>query len=393
MNVLFYQHQYPAFGGIETVTTLLARQFVKDGHRVKIVSFRHRDGTGLLEQLPDGATWQELPEERFDSAANMTALSAIFNDFVPDVVIFQDSYTNIHTLLFEVIAGYRARHKVKVFAVEHSEPLGTWRLRKADRNLWTVFCRFVKICIWPYYKRRRLKIEAGRRVEIAKFVDAYVVLADAYAKTVRELVGPVLAGRVLVIPNPAASVSAKAKGEKENVVLFVGNLSVTKGVDRMLKAWRSIERLVPGWRFRIVGDGDMRTRLELLSLGLYHVDFLGAQAEPSNYYKTASIFLSASDYEGWPMTLCEAMSHGCVPVAFDSFGALREIVENGRSGLIVSAFNIRAFSNALRKLMIDQSMLKQMSGAAVSGMASFGAQLVAQRWYELFSCSKERAAR
>ena len=69
-SLLFYQHQYPAFGGIETVTTLLAKAFAEDGHEIRIVSFICKPGTDLLAQLPSSVRWQQLPESALDSAAN-----------------------------------------------------------------------------------------------------------------------------------------------------------------------------------------------------------------------------------------------------------------------------------------------------------------------------------
>ena len=95
MNILFYQHQYPAFGGIETVTTLLARQFAKDGHAVAIVSIRSRPETTLLDELPPGVRVHQLPEDAYDSPSNREALRRIIEAFSPNGVVFQDSYPAI----------------------------------------------------------------------------------------------------------------------------------------------------------------------------------------------------------------------------------------------------------------------------------------------------------
>ncbi len=105
LNILFYQHQYPAFGGIETVTTILAHAFSGNGHNVKIVSFLHKDGTDQLEQLPSKDIWISLPSQNIDAQENYTALKSVVDIFSPDVVIFQDSYAPIEKLLFSVVRG------------------------------------------------------------------------------------------------------------------------------------------------------------------------------------------------------------------------------------------------------------------------------------------------
>ena len=384
MNILFYQHQYPSFGGIETVTTLLARQFVKDGHRVKIVSFRHRDGTGLLEQLPDGATWQELPEERFDSAANMTALSAIFNDFVPDVVIFQDSYTNIHALLFEVVGKYRATGaSVKVIVVEHTMPLGTFKGRREVNDAFTRLKLMVIRFLWPLYFYRRFRIERQRRVEIAASVDWYVTFCPQYVRRLKWILPRKWHSKLAAIANPVERANVVCK-ERAREALFVGTLSLTKGVDRVLNVWKMIQSECPDWRLVIVGDGNQRRKLENLAvaLRLRNVSFEGYRADVGNYFNRASLFLSASDYEGWPMTLCEAMSHGCVPVAFDSFGAVREIVDV-HSGCVVPAFDLIQYAKCIMSIANDDEARGRMSRNAQKIAYRFSCEKIAKQWYEL----------
>ena len=131
MNILFYLHQYPAFGGIETVTTTLANQFVKDGHNVLITSFVHKEGTDLLKKLAADADWVSLPDSDLDSPANIDALLGILDKFRPNKIIFQDSYANIQATLFAAIDKWEAsstgamamvKHSVHPICVEHNMP-------------------------------------------------------------------------------------------------------------------------------------------------------------------------------------------------------------------------------------------------------------------------------
>lgn len=204
MKILFYQHQYPAFGGIETVTTLLAKAFAEDGHEIRIVSFICKPGTDLLAQLPSSVRWQQLPEPALDSAANRVALRSILDEFAPDKIIFQDSYANIHTMLFDVLREWRNGAAPNIITVEHSTPEFLRRPRKVNGNpLIRILKRIVLTALAPHYRRKRLNMERSRRTVLLANSRNYVTLAQAYADIVERLVGKAAAGnKLLAIPNP-----------------------------------------------------------------------------------------------------------------------------------------------------------------------------------------------
>lgn len=53
--------------------------------------------------------------------------------------------------------------------------------------------------------------------------------------------------------------------------------------------------------------------------------------------------MMTSIWEGLPMTLIEAMHYGCVPIAFDSFAALYDLIDNGNNGFIIPNNDIDCF--------------------------------------------------
>jgi glycosyltransferase involved in cell wall biosynthesis len=127
------------------------------------------------------------------------------------------------------------------------------------------------------------------------------------------------------------------------VLLFVGRLVARKGVDRLLDALARIADRP--WRLEIVGFGPERDPLERQaeSLGLLdRVDFLGrlSSADLVNAYRRADCFVlpatldERADTEGLGVVLLEAMSHG-VPVVATRRGGIVDIVEDGRTGVLV----------------------------------------------------------
>lgn len=59
------------------------------------------------------------------------------------------------------------------------------------------------------------------------------------------------------------------------------------------------------------------------------VVFTGWQ-DPESFYRDASILCLTSDFEGWGMVLTEAMTFGAVPVAFNSYAAITDIIDDGK---------------------------------------------------------------
>lgn len=368
MRILFYLHQYPAFGGIETVTTTLATTFIADGHQVRIASFLHREGTDLLARLPPG-TW---------TLVTPATVKPLIDAFRPAIVIFQDSYVDIQQPLFDALAGHPTRDVGMHYPqVAIQRPLLVRMLRRIVG--WPM--RFI---LKPYRNRRRLKAEAVRRTVIGYHVARYVTLSPAYSRAVERL-APTLRGKTVSLPNPLTPGLATGVSQKKNRVLFVGSLNQTKAVHRLIRVWSHVEKHFLDWEFVVVGDGPERGRLEHLASKTHRVRFVGFRRDPSADFAEADILVLASDFEGWPMVLGEAMRHGCVPVVSASFEAAHDIIDDGVSGRVVRHFDAHAFADTLCGLMAEDEMRVRMARAAVAKAVTFSVERVAARWYALFA--------
>lgn len=380
MNILFYQHQYPAFGGIETVTTMLASAFAADGHNVVIVSFIHKDGTDLLERLNPSVKWHELPEASLESPANLSALKTILADFKPDKVIFQDSYANIQYLLFEAMGQDRP------FVAEHSAPCFSLARRMNPLTAIEIAKRIILFFFRPVFVARRFRYESARRKELFDHADHYVILSQNYRDRIEQMVGAERMGKLSVIPNPVAGNFCEVDlTAKKKQLLFVGSLIAMKGVDRLLEIWRGLESRHPDWEFVIVGDGVERPRLEAMVArgGIGRVRFEGFRRDIAQYYRDASIFVMASDFEGWPMVLGEAMQQGCVPVVYDSFAAASDIIDDGINGRVVRHFHHKAYVAAVNELMDNANKRISMAVAARQKSQKYCVENVKNKWYDL----------
>lgn len=194
--------------------------------------------------------------------------------------------------------------------------------------------------------------------------------------------------KLFVIPNPNTyeKIYEQSLKHKDNIVLYVGRLSYSqKRVDRLISIWKNLESQFPEWKFLIIGDGPERKQLEDLALKykLTHISFLGYQ-DPEIYYQKARILCMSSTYEGFGMVLTEAMQHKVVPIAFGSYKALHDIVEDKKNGFVIPPFDLSVYASRLSLLMKDSRLWTRLAENAQEKVLEFDIEKVGERWIDLF---------
>jgi glycosyltransferase involved in cell wall biosynthesis len=154
------------------------------------------------------------------------------------------------------------------------------------------------------------------------------------------------------------------RGEWEDFVLFAGRLSPEKGVLTLLRAWAQLDRHI---QLRIAGDGPLRGELEAFAgnSGMKNVIFLGAlpHEEVLSLMKRARLFVfPAEGYEGFPMTVVEALACGAVIAASD-LGAIREVLREGETGYFFTAGNPTSLAERVASLWTSAE-LRRVSALA-----------------------------
>ena len=151
---------------------------------------------------------------------------------------------------------------------------------------------------------------------------------------------------VKVIPPPFTLPIAKTNpmieprsvvGDERRVLLAVGRLSPEKGFDSLIDAFRKIAGSLPQWDLVIVGEGLARASLErrVEEAKLHGRVFLpGRAGNVADWYERADLYVLSSHFEGFSMTLVEAMASGCAAVSYDCDSGPRVIVTHGTNGLL-----------------------------------------------------------
>jgi glycosyltransferase involved in cell wall biosynthesis len=156
-------------------------------------------------------------------------------------------------------------------------------------------------------------------------------------------------------------------GEGELCLLFVGRLSIEKGVDVLLRALASIDRLDElGLRLVIAGDGPQRGRLETLTDELHlreRTRFLGRIDDVPGAQSAADIVAMPSRDECFGLALVEAMAVEN-PVVATRVGGMREILTDGVDGLAIESEDVVALAEAIVRLAGDAALRARLGAQA-----------------------------
>jgi glycosyltransferase involved in cell wall biosynthesis len=194
--------------------------------------------------------------------------------------------------------------------------------------------------------------------------------------TTQRMAGGFHVKRFHVLPNAIdveADLSAQplaSSGAGNGVVLSVtrlGGHDWPKGIDFALRAIAIVRARYPDIRYRIVGDGVLRPRLEELTAELEiqgNVEFLGrlSDSEVNDTFRQADIFLLPSRKEGFGIVFLEAWKYG-LPVICGNVDASSEVVTDGVDGLTVDPCSADAIASAIESLLADAQRRREFASS------------------------------
>ena len=220
----------------------------------------------------------------------------------------------------------------------------------------------------------------------SRHVDAIVANSQAVADDVRrhERVDP---SKLVVIRNGVDPISQPSDEERaarrlelgltpnDVVVACVANYRAVKGLDSLITAFADVVRVEPTSKLLLIGDGPDRSALDgvIRSLRLEDsVRLVGTVEDPGPLYGSFDVVVQTSRSEGLPNALLEAAAAGRPIVATDA-GGTREIVVDGRTGLIVPIDAQDRLVAAILRLVSDTALAARLGAAARSHVAeTFG---------------------
>jgi glycosyltransferase involved in cell wall biosynthesis len=220
-----------------------------------------------------------------------------------------------------------------------------------------------------FYDVRHFRLP--EKIESARFV---VCISDFARSQLMGLCDPSLWERLHVVHvgipiesfTPAAASNGNGNGHRPTI-LYIGRLVPEKGQAVLLEAVAALAGRGADVEVALAGQGELREELERKAarLGIAErVLFLGAvgQDELRRLYEGAAIFCLPSFAEGVPVVLMEAMAMG-LPVVTTRIAGIPELIEDGRSGVLVAPGRPDLLADSLAGLVAD-GQLRQRLGAA-----------------------------
>jgi glycosyltransferase involved in cell wall biosynthesis len=206
----------------------------------------------------------------------------------------------------------------------------------------------------------------------------------------------VRADRIRLLPNTldpgldAASGTAPDPGRPPREVLTVSRLwseETLKGVDHAIEAFARLAPRHPGVRYRIVGKGSDKPRLNDLARALGIEDRVVfeedlSDGELAERYRRCGVFVLPSAQEGFGIVFLEAMRQA-KPCIGGNTGGTPEVVEDGHTGLLVSHGDVAGLESALDRLLSDADLRRRLGEAGRQ-------RLRGQFTFETFRATLER---
>lgn len=381
-------------GGQEVVRTLV-RALPAAGVEPVVAAFRDGPLRGAIER--EGIAVELVPGRHLPVSAGMPAareVQRIVADLGAIVRAHEIHVVQTHLLRSMDWPTLLLRRQPTVRAV-------VWTVHNALLDLrpdqvpghgWTV---------GPKRAAHRLAYRVGGRI-----ADAFVAVSPDVARSIRASYHPP-ADRLVTIPNGVdveryghavdrATVRRSMGLEPDGpLVVVIAKLMAQKGHGSFLDALPTVRSRYPNVRVAFVGEGDLaaslEARVEAEGLGST-VRFLGSRSDIPDILAAADLFVLPSLWEGLPMALLEGMASR-LPVVATAVSGTRDVVEDGRSGLLVPPSAPRELAAAMDSVLGDSTLASSLGAAARLRVEDrYSARTQARRHADLYRRLMERRA-
>lgn len=198
--------------------------------------------------------------------------------------------------------------------------------------------------------------------------------------------------KTIVIGNaiPRYEQEADLLRNKDNYkIIFVARLDKNhKRPHILIEAFAPLAKRYPNWTVEIWGAEDRKIykkELEYLIASNHleqQVHLMGTSTDVPSILQQGDIFAFPSAYEGFGLSLGEAMSMGLPAIGYKSCPAVNELIINGKTGILCDD-GIKPFSDALEQLMKNQKLRAEMGKAGRIHMEQYTPQSIWNKWEDL----------
>lgn len=394
MNLLFFTDFKisPTKGGTEHTTLTVVKQ-LEHNHDCKCWACHFNDVQGGTPDMDCFEKQYALSfintKEDLRSIIIENHIEAVLSEEGMQITIYADEIRKEENISFKNIFVH---HFTPGWEIHFGNKIDFWENVKKKHGFRKVKS-FVKYLLYPYYKFKD-RIEWPKLYKDTYYsADDVVLLTKGYIPLYQKYGRFSDDRKFKVIPNALSLPDILDKNEYDNfkkkeVVVIARLEEIQKRISLVLKIWEKVskDKRSEGWNLLIGGDGLYKSKYEkyVREHKIPHIEFLG-RINPVPYYREASIFMMTSRSEGFPLTLNEALQYGVVPLAFDSFESVHDILKNGENGYIIPELDLKKYADNLLELMSNDKLRKKMAMRGIDSCERYMPYRIGEMWWNLIN--------
>ncbi|MCX8174152.1 MAG: glycogen synthase [Thermoplasmata archaeon] len=276
-------------------------------------------------------------------------------------------YTNLAGLYAKKLYGK------KLLATVHSlEPLRPWKAEQIGSGY--------NLSVWM----EKTGLEECDRI---------IAVSEEMKKDIQEVYG-IPGNRISVIHN-GIDIEKYRKQENEGLlrnlgvrkpyILFVGRLTRQKGIFELVEAMKEVRAtlvLVTGKPDTPEIEGELAVKLK----GMENIIWLNrmlSETEIIALYSSARLFVCPSIYEPFGIINLEAMACGA-PVVASAVGGIKEVIQDGKNGVLVEPGNVEALAEAINRVLADDELRERLIVEGRRRAEEFAWERIARKTYLLY---------
>jgi glycosyltransferase involved in cell wall biosynthesis len=353
-------------GGAQEVVRTLSEGLVESGCPTVVCSFKDGPLRAQIERL--GIPVEVLPQRRYSILA--------FPFYVREMLAIRHALVClVHKYHINVIQTHLLRSLdflVATLRFGTQRPLVFWTVHNYNFRL-----RPEQLPRFRWLAGAKQAAHSWLYRRMAHWVNGFIAVSNDIEVGIHNTIGPVQE-QIVIISNGVDTrryqTTVDRSGTRhelgfvkdEILCTVVGTLKEQKGHRYLIEAVAPLIALTPQLHILIVGDGELRGSLEtqVRAAGIEdNVHFLGNRGDVPAILAASDIFVLPSLWEGLPMALIEAMASG-LPVIATQVSGSQQVVEQGRSGILVPPGDVAALRQAIEDLLGDPERAKLLGKAA-----------------------------
>ena len=385
MNIMFLFPWpiIPNKGGVQRVTHVLTKELQERGHNVVFVS--NTDKNDLLD-YDFIAPQYHLELEEYNDQEIEKEIKAITDRHSITHVICQ-TFGNAYLLKY-------FSTDVKKIAVCHVQPFSYMGISR--KRIWNTnaqnFRQFIfktiTILSPKIYENYFFKYEKQSIEDANKYADKLCFISERFYSRISKYLPNLPQDKFVAINNPNTYdvSSIELPRDKENIILWVGRVeNAQKNAIDFIRMWKNLSKCTNGWRAIMVGDGtDLKyIKNYVIKNNIERIEFAGLRNDIDLFYKKSKYIVVTSFGESWCLVLTEAMSYGCVPLVYDTYETLHDIVDDKQNGFIIPFVSHTKMAECLLNSINEDDRFINLSIAAQEKVKRFSLLSTVDKWEKL----------